>query len=409
MTSLSFLRQQSTFLSFGVLCALLSNFGQTFFIALYNDHMRESFNLSFTEIGSLYAGATLLSAAVYFYVGKFIDEWPLARFTLLVFLGLVLGCVTLGIASNVYLLFIGLYLVRQFGQGLASHTGTTAIARAYDKNRGTAVAVSQLGFPIGESFMPALGLAVIVLVGWQASWFIYACFIGLLALPALLFLTRYEPKPDIQNNETGMSGDRSDVLRDPIFYCVMPLYLSSPFLLTGMFFNQVALANERGWTLGSIAAAFSGFALCKIITSLVAGQLVDRFTAKRIVPFIGLPLMLAFIILALPDSVSAIGMGSQLVVFLYLGLCGVTVGMSAPVSGSLWAELYGTKHLGAIRSMTGPILILSTAAAPIIFGFILDAETRFVTIAQWAFIYIGVASILAFVAMWRKLKNVNVF
>lgn len=405
MTSLSFFRQQFAFLSFGMLCALLSNFGQTFFIALYNEAIRTDFDLSFAELGSLYAGATLLSAVVYFFVGKFIDEWPLARFTLFVFSGLVIGCVLLGLTSNIYLFFVGLYLVRQFGQGLASHTGTTAIARAYEKNRGTAVAIGQLGFPIGESFMPALGLAIILLVGWQTSWLVYAVFIGFIALPILLFLTRYEPVLDPHSDEAVKSGDRSDVLRDPIFYLILPLYLSSPFLLTGMFFNQVALASERDWTLSILAAAFSFFALCKIISSLLAGQLVDRLSAKRVLPFTGIPLMVAFLILSFPGVVTNAGVSDHIIVFLYLGLCGITVGVTSPVSGSLWAELYGTRHLGAIRSMTGPIMILSTSLAPILFGLALDAGVTFVTIAKFGVLYILITSLLAFVTTRRKLNT----
>ncbi len=39
---------------------------------------------------------------------------------------------------------------------------------------------------------------------------------------------------------------------------------------------------------------------------------------------------------------------------------------------TLWAEMYGVSHIGAIRSLVTGMMILSTALSPWIFGIVID-------------------------------------
>ena len=59
--------------------------------------------------------------------------------------------------------------------------------------------------------------------------------------------------------------------------------------------------------------------------------------------------------------------------YVYLVMIGMASGVSATAGGAVWAERYGIMHLGAIRAMTQAIMVLSTAAAPILLGSLLDA------------------------------------
>lgn len=109
-------------------------------------------------------------------------------------------------------------------------------------------------------------------------------------------------------------------------------------------------------------------------------------------PFSALPLIAAFLVIVIPVS----ELGS---VYLYMGLIGVNLGMTSPISGGLWPELYGTKYLGAIRSMTSPMAIFATSLAPVSFGFILDAGVSFQQIAAAAIVYLVAAACLASFAL----------
>ena len=82
----------------------------------------------------------------------------------------------------------------------------------------------------------------------------------------------------------------------------------------------------------------------------------------------------------------------------FMLLMGASAGAATVVVGVLWAELYGTDHLGAIRSMVVALLVLSTAMAPGLMGLLIDAgfslDSQFVLLSIYVF-----ACAIAFVVM----------
>jgi MFS family permease len=62
-------------------------------------------------------------------------------------------------------------MLRQFGQGLTSHSGLTSIARYHANDRGKAIALAAIGFAIGEALLPLLALFAIAKWGWRDTYF----------------------------------------------------------------------------------------------------------------------------------------------------------------------------------------------------------------------------------------------
>jgi MFS family permease len=360
------------------------------------------FDLSNAGFGGLYSAATLASALAMVINGRSIDDWPLRRYTLFVLGGLTLGCVAMGLAAHVAVLFLALFMLRHFGQGLSSHTAMTSAGRAFDKNRGQAVSLVQLGYAGFESFFPIMAVTAIALIGWQQSWFLYAALLLVVAIPLQMVLVGYEPRCAILTDEDGSEpgADRATMLRDKRFYMVLPLYLAPPFFLTGLFFHQVQMAAARGWAIETLAAAFTLYAFIKVASSLATGPLVDRFTALRLLPFSVVPLVAAFWLLTLTDNL--FGAATP---FIYMGLIGLNLGMVGPISGGLWPELFGTAHLGAIRSLTAPIVIAATAVAPVLFGLAVDMNISFSAIGLSGIIFLIGSALLAFSVPADKLAT----
>jgi MFS family permease len=247
-----------------------------------------------------------------------------------------------------------------------------------------------------------LAVLVIAWLGWQQSWLLYAAIILGVAVPLQSVLVGFEPKPETSEaeGESAKDANRSDVLRDRRFYMVLPLYLAPPFLLTGMFFHQVQLAEARDWPLAALAAAFTLYALSKVVVSLIIGPMVDKYSALRLMPLGAIPLVLAFCLLMLGNDVFGVATP-----FVYMGLIGINLGTAGPISGGLWPELFGTKHLGAIRSLTSPIVIMSTAAAPVLFGAAIDAGAGFDVLALSGVVFIIGSALLAFLVPVDKLAR----
>ena len=64
-------------LCFGFLLTFSSSIGQTFFISLFAGEIRSEVNLSHGMFGTFYSAATLTSAIVFLWFGKFTEQFNL--------------------------------------------------------------------------------------------------------------------------------------------------------------------------------------------------------------------------------------------------------------------------------------------------------------------------------------------
>jgi len=392
MLPLSFFRAHGTLILFGGFMCFASNVGQTFFISLFGGEIRQAFTLSHGEFGTLYAGATMLSAATLIWAGRLIDRVPLARFAVSVLVGLAAVSLLTGLAWNVAVLGIALYGLRLFGQGLASHTGITAMARYFEAARGRAIAIASLGHPLGEFMLPFMVVAAFAVIGWRHLWVAtsVALIVATPLVPLLLrgHLARHQA-PKSEPDGDGETFDRTlgGVLRDPGFWLRMPALIAPSFIFTGLIFHQVHLAETKGWPLELLAASFSLFAVGSVVMMIATGPAVDRFTAHRLTPVFLAPLGLACLFLS--------ATASPLAAPLFMALLGLNTGVTFVMKGALWAELYGTAHLGAIRSFDHAVMVFATGVAPAAIGLLIDAGISIEAIALAAALWCAGASALA--------------
>ncbi|MEO0392770.1 MAG: MFS transporter [Pseudomonadota bacterium] len=391
-----FLWANAGLLSFGMALTFCSSFGQTFFIGLFNQPLRDAYGLSHSGFGSLYLLATLSSAATIIWAGLKIDDVELRRYASLVVVGLALSALLMASASHIILLFVALYGLRLTGQGLMGHTSTIAMARYLGRARGKGLSIAALGMPLGEALWPLAitFLLVTMAVPWRGIWFGVALGLLTLILPTIWWLLRGQEQRDaaLQADLAQKSHDQApqgpslrnrDLLRDRKFIGVLPYVLTSPFLLTGFFFHQQALSLDRGWDLGQFASFYVLYAGGSLVMSLAIGPVVDRVTATRLVPLTCLPLvlgLLAFWLIKTPPGGA-----------LLFGLAGMATGIAIPILNAMWAEVYGVRDLGRVRALVSSIMVVATAIAPPIFGLALDSDLGADTIAIGGLAYTALA------------------
>lgn len=361
-------------LAYGFTLAFFSGLGQTHFIALFNPTIMDTYSLSHSQYGSLYSLITLLSGFLITFVGPMIDRYDLRFFALLTCLGLMMSHTFLAIESTYLTLAVGLFGLRFFGQGLCSSLSSISIARYFEGQRGTALSISQLGYPVFEGLVtPFFGWLILYWSFSQISWSL-VFFVGTVFLPLASLLTHNLPdfnkvpqtvaNTTVDKEEATKHWTRRDVLSDKTLYLLLPQTLMPPFALTGLFFHQSALAESKGWSLTLMASGLFFFAIGRILNTFMTGPLVDKWQAFRLFPYYQLPLSLGFLTLAQGQSLWTPGFSF----FLF----GLTVGSGGPIKSAIWAELYGVRHLGAIKSLFATLMILSTALSPALFGWIID-------------------------------------
>ncbi|MEO1293198.1 MAG: MFS transporter, partial [Pseudomonadota bacterium] len=168
----SFLRENARWLAAGFLMALASSFGQTFFIAIFSEPLRQSFSLSEGEFASIYMVATLGSAFTLIWLGQLADTVPPRRLAALIALALAGVCLAMASVTHWLVLIPVIFGLRLFGQGMISHLSQTTMARWFVATRGRALAVASFGYPTGEALAPLAAVALIAAVGWRQTWVI---------------------------------------------------------------------------------------------------------------------------------------------------------------------------------------------------------------------------------------------
>ncbi len=363
-----FLRQNFRWLAGGFLLTYFSSFGQTFFISLSSGDIRAEYGLSHGQFGSLYMAATLLSAFSLPQLGRIVDHFSVSRVVVMTVPVLALAAVSMAYATSLIWLFLTLYVLRLFGQGLMIHTAMTAMGRWYSAQRGRAVAVANLGNQAGEATFPLVFVFIVAALGWRNTWLLAATALLLVALPLILVLMRVERTPR-RSDGVGMrtaprDWTRGEVLRDPLFWMALLGVLAPGFIVTTIYFHQVYLVNLRGWSMEAFAGSFLAMSITTVFTGLLSGVLIDRYSAIRLLPIFLLPLASACFVLGIFDHIWS--------AYAFMTLLGISNGFSSTLFGALWPEIYGIRHLGSIRSIMIAILVFATALGPGLTGFLID-------------------------------------
>ncbi|WP_085901417.1 MFS transporter [Kiloniella majae] len=374
-----FILANARFLAFGFVVAFASSFGQTFYVSLFNQEIRTELNLSHGDFGAFYSAATLISGFAVIWFGKQIDHMDLRLYSYLVILGLFVAALGMVfIPSGLPFLILPLFfLVRLCGQGLMSHISVTAMARYFHDNRGRAISIASLGLSCGEASLPLLTIWLLSLLNWREVWILNAGFLGLVLMPMVFMLLRGHSERDARMNEQIKSqalaagGDnlhrqwtRREVLRDPAFYLMLPGLSTLAFIVTGIFFHQIHIVTGKGWSMAWFAGNFTIYAAMITISAVMAGSFVDRFGAVRLL-LVHIPIFLiGLLFLGLSDHLYT--------ATLFMSFIGISVGFGSTVTSAIWAEVYGTKHIGAIRAMAMSVSVLASALSPALFGWLFD-------------------------------------
>jgi MFS family permease len=396
------LRNYWPLLAFGWLMTFGSAFGQTYFISIFGGLIREEFALSHASFGGLYSIGTLTSAFVLMWAGRLIDRRPLVVFASCAIAGLAMSTTIMAVAAGPVGLVAAIFCLRFFGQGLMTHSAMTAMARYFTAERGRAVSFAALGHVCAEAVLPILAVTLMATLHWRTIWFTSGGSLLLVLLPLVVFLlarARPEAQPMHQpaaraRVETRREGAQLRyVLRDALLYCMLPALMAPSFISTGLVFHQIHIGDERGWSLSVLAFGLSVFAVGSFVMMLAAGVLVDRISARRLIPFCLIPLASACTTLALTDSTFG--------ALAFFGLLGVQSGLMAVIHGAIWAEIYGITHLGSIRAFATSMMVFSSGLAPAVVGALIGWQWSITSIALLLVGYTVSATVLAAIGIRR--------
>ena len=380
---------------FGFIFTFFSSFGQSFFLGLFNSSIRETLSITHGQFGSIYASATLLSSFLLIWVGKKIDDINIFRFAFYVTLLLAFSCFFFSKISSIIFLFIAVFLMRFSGQGLMSHTATTTITRYFTKSRGKALSVGWFGLSTAEFILPVLIVYLLSITAWQNIWMsisilvlIFLPLISFFLIKKLDFDTREQVDPTDSEIKEIKQWKRIEVIKDYRFYIVCLNMLAMPWIATGVFVYQSFITEAKEWGSFVIAQSFMVYSILSVLTLLGSGFLIDKFTSRKLLIFMNIPLLISTLVLFYFNS--------PITSFIFLGLIGISNGLANVLGSSTWAEIYGVKFIGSIKALTTALMVFSTAFGTALFGLLIDTGFSIEQIAMVSFVYILISLILLF-------------
>lgn len=353
---------------FCLLFVFASGLGQTFLLSLFQPHWMRDFGLSAGAMGLVYGIATLASGLLLPLAGRWLDRTHPTTAGLITLVCLAGFGALAAVASHLWMLGVAIFGLRFFGQGLSSNVGVTNAARWFTTNRGKALSLAGLGFPLSEGLLPGLITIAVASVGWRGTWSLLACICALIFIPtAAALASRHPPVPKdveaVRAQRARAVAARRRLIRDWRFYAMLGMLAPLPFIGTGIIFFQSILASGRGWSAAVFPTGFLMFAIIRALCSLSTGAWVDRLGAVGLLALPPLTLVVGLASLLRPEPAWA---------YVFFVLFGLSHGSSGAINTAAWTEMFGTDCIGAIRGLSSSFTVFLTAAAPAAFGFALD-------------------------------------
>ena len=378
---------------FGFIFTFFSSFGQSFFLGLFNESIRNELNITHGQFGSIYASATLLSSIILIWVGKKIDDFDVLKFSFFVISLLAISTFTFSKINSITFLFIAILLMRFSGQGMMSHTASTTISRYFTNTRGKALSTGWFGLSTAEFLLPVTIIYALTIMDWRNIWIIISVSI-ILFLPLVSYFLVKEVKLSSREDDNEVAKEnikqwkRSEVIKDYRFIIIALNMLAMPWIATGIFVYQSFILSAKNWGEYTIAQSFMVYSIASVLTLFVAGYLIDKFTSRKLLIYMNIPFLISLLIL--------IYFQSPVSSFFFLGLIGVSNGFANVLGSSTWAELYGVKFIGSIKALTTALMVFSTAFGTAFFGLMIDFDFSIEQISMISGSYILICLILLF-------------
>jgi len=378
---------------FGFIFTFFSSFGQSFFLGLFNAPIRNELGITHGQFGNIYATATICSSIILIWIGKKIDDYRILNYSFFVVILLFFSSLFFSFINSIYFLAVAIFLMRLSGQGLMSHASTTTISRFFERSRGKALSTIWFGLSTAEFILPVLVTYFFLIYSWRTVWQGIAILIILL-LPFVIISTIKSVNLDSRETDINpknkkikiKSWRRREVIRDYRFYIVSLNMLAMPWLATGTFVYQSFISDSKMWAIYTIPKAFMVYSITSIATLFLSGFLVDKFTGRKLILIMNIPLLLAMYVL--------FKFNHEIFAYIFLGLVGVSNGLANILGSSTWAEIYGVKYIGSIKALTTALMVFSTAFGTAVFGLLIDNGFTIESIAFVGGVYILLSLVL---------------
>ena len=382
--------------------------------AVYFNALREAFGRSATYTSAVFSLAGLIGAIVAPLLGILLDRWGARVLFPLAGVLILFGWVAASFTTDIWQMFIFYSVFAGIGHtAISSFSMTATVAPWFPRTRGRMLGLADSGNPIGQAVFAPLAAVLTTELGWRWGYRIYGViFAILIALPNGL-LQRRPPetapdplppsnlqRPELAATEreprqTQTRGDAAPALagtvRDPAMWL---LVLTRVFGSTGTQMIRVHLVTFfvlAGYSVQTAANTLGAVGLVSVFARPLVGLATDRW-GRESVYTVGMSVAAAAVLLVL-----WLGDGEQFwPLAVYVGLAGITDGISGLIIGAKAADIFPSESLGTVMGFVEMGRGSAIFLGPIVAGLMFDLQGDYVQ----AFILSAVLTIASVCAMW---------
>lgn len=324
------------------------------------------------------AAAMMLPSLTVFFlsplIGSLIDKWGARR---IAFIGIILYCsaiASLGLTTSWIGSWWALWILLGLGVSfMPSTVWSAAVSSLFTKGRGLALAIMLCGTGVGSSLVPPITNALINGLGWRGAFFALGGLWFVIVMP-IVFLFFFDARdraraavkdgtPAVEVDLPGLTV--AEGLRSRHFYQIGIAAFTGTMVIVGFVVHLVPMIEETGMTRTQAAGLAGLVGIPSILGRLFVGHLFDRFNGAYIgAVSIGLPMVVALIMLAFPHSTVAV-----MVAVVVLGLA---VGGEYDSIIYLGTRYLGLKKFGTLFGFIFALISVAVGSGPALAGYIFD-------------------------------------
>ncbi len=382
--------------------------------AVYFNALKDAFGRSATYTSAVFSLAGLIGAICAPLLGILLDRWGARVIFPLAGLFIMFGWIAASYTTELWQMFVLYSVFAGIGHtAISSFSMTATVAPWFPQTRGRMLGLADSGNPIGQAVFAPLAGILTTEVGWRWAYRIFGViFAVLVAVPNGLLqrrppetmpvppATATEPhaQPDSPNREAhpdrnapGQTPALGNAVRDPAMWL---LVLTRVFGSTGTQMIRVHLVTFfvlAGYSIQTAANTLGAVGLVSVFARPLVGLATDRW-GRESVYTVGMSVAGGAVLLVL-----WLGDGRSFwPLAVYVGLAGITDGISGLIIGAKAADIFPSESLGTVMGFVEMGRGAAIFLGPIVAGIMFDLQGDYVQ----AFILSAILTVASVCTMW---------
>ncbi|MBO8140596.1 MAG: MFS transporter [Firmicutes bacterium] len=326
--------------------------------------MAADFGFTQGQLSTIVAGSMLGFGLALPLAGRLADAWGSRAVAAAGLACLALSLATVARTASAAVFSAAFVIGASLGFAATSQVALSPlITRWFVRQRGLAMTFLSAGGMAGIALFTPVSAILIDAVGWRNAYLLFAVFIGVLLLPALLLLVRERPVP-MQSASTRAAW-KPALATGPFWLCAAGMFACG-FSMNLMSTHGVPMLEHHGFPTMTASLGIGLLGLVSVGGTLSLGALSDRLGRPAFLALIYFVRALGFVALVFA--------GREWELYLTAAIGGLVWAGSPALTSAITADLYGPRVVGTLFGLMYMGHQVGAAAGAFLGGWAFDAS-----------------------------------